>query len=159
MRQVSFIVKDLAPSQQSYYLVQNLNGWLTNPNNDSILFYQNLVRPLVIPKCSALNCAEIIGYGKTLVATTLETALIMLNSATTTDRWFYVQDLEYLRDAHRNYEMAVKVYRSPRLKLITRSEDHRIALEKCFNCEVAGVVENYDFNKLMEILDKGDNEV
>lgn len=155
--QIGVIVKDLSSSQLNYYLLKNGNKWIENAKNDIIVFAQSIVRPLILPKFSVMNCVEICGFHGSLVATTLETAALMLNVATTTKRYLYCNDMEYLRGQFRNYAMAAQIYRNPRLELICRGRDHAIAIENCFNRPVKYCMEDFNFDQLLEII-KDNNE-
>lgn len=155
MKQLGFLVNNLSASQLSYYLLKGLNKWAEDPNNDPTIYVMQVERPIIVPKLSIMNLAEVAGMRGTAIATDIETAGVMLDCATTTSRFLYIWDTEWLRGPQRIYENHAKVIRNPRLKLLCRSIDHKIAVENCFNVKVAGIVDDFNLEQLLEIIQNG----
>ena len=119
---VGILLNNLQPSQISYYAVGTING-LLRKGFDAIVFVKNLCVPSTRPFCSIMNQCEAIDFDGLLIATDLDSAEFLLNINTECKKVFYVWDLEWLRGAN-NFLKNMEVYRSQKLKIVVRSEQH-----------------------------------
>lgn len=151
MNNFGFLVDSLGQTQLSYYLVENLNKWISN-KNDATIFFENVGLPVVFPRFAQMNVAEMSSFRGALVATNISTARKLMFAASSSHLYFYVWDLEFLRGRQRDYMYHLEVFQSPRLKIICRNEDHKIAVENAFNVKVLGCVENFAMDQFQKLL-------
>lgn len=143
------LLNDLGPSQVSYLFIRNTANWLgSHSSHDVIGFYADQVSPCIPINFSVMQMNEAWDFHGRLIATNLQTARRCLGFPGTRDRWFYVWDLEWLRPGQRNYRDLAQVYRNPNLKLIARSEDHRVAIEDAWNRSVEAVIPDFNMERL-----------
>jgi len=151
MKNIGFLVDSLGQSQLSYYLVENLNKWIGN-QKDATIFFENVGLPISFPKFAQMNIVEMASFKGPLVATNISTARKLMFAATSPHLYFYVWDLEFLRGRQRDYMYHLEVFMNPRLKIICRNEDHKIAVENAFNIKVLGCVENFAMDQFQKLL-------
>lgn len=147
---LGFSIKDLGPSQLSYYAVKNTNAYVRSNHDISIIgFYENLIVPCVRPEFPVMDMVEVFGYDGNVVATDLNSAAKLINSFSPAQRFFYVWDLEWMRLPYKQYEALYRIYNSPKLKLLARSDEHARAIENCWDKKVTGIVENFNYEQLL----------
>ena len=151
---VNILVPELGPSQRNYYLIRNLNHHLEqkgNINNVNV-FAENLSRFCLTPAFAVMNVAEAWGQPGNFVATSLSTASKLMTYPMAKRKFFYVWDLEFLRGEQRSYDNYAPVYLNKDFELICRSKEHADIIYNSFNLVVDHVVENFELNKLFEIM-------
>ena len=149
---IGVVVNDFSCSQLSFYAVRNINQACDNsPKHDYIGFFENLANNVIEPSFCLMNISEIWGFDGVLVATSASTTLTLIKSVTQSEKYFYVWDLEWLRDPD-NYHTLLTIYRHPDINLIARSETHAKAIENFCNKRVVGVMEDFNLSDLEEII-------
>ncbi len=94
---LGFIVDDLSSSQINYCLVKNCNNFIENESSINIqLFFEDNFNPCVPPKFARFNVKDAFVFDGHLIATSLKTAKT-LKTLYRPRKYFYINDLEYLR--------------------------------------------------------------
>jgi hypothetical protein len=153
MHNLGFLVRTLGASQEAFQLVKNANHAITEDNN-IIVFSETPNMPCIQPNFCNMQLAEAWGYKHPLIATRLVLAKKLLSFPGTQEKYFYIWDLEWLRypSQIKNYNAFAGIYRNPKLKLIARSKSHKDIIEDCWNVLVTGIVEDYNINQFIEII-------
>lgn len=147
---MGFVVDSLLSSQLSYALVYNSNEWLTkNYELNLALFYQEQWLPSIWPDFAQFHVSETVAFDGTLIATSLSTAFSIKN-ATRANRFFYIQDLYYLRRGCDQKQWDL-VMNDKNLKKFTRSTDHHDELKRAGYDIEFGVVPSFEIEKILEI--------
>ncbi len=115
-------------------------------------FFCDIVRYSQLANFAMFNIVETFSYTGHIFATSLNLANKLLNSPCSI-KYFYIWDLEWIRRTF-PYESYAQIYRNPKLKIIARSDSHKIILENNFNIKVFDVMNDWDRNKLVEICQK-----
>lgn len=146
-------VPDLQPSQLSYLIITKLNAWIKeHPNDDIIVFVENIEKHCLPAAFAVMDISEIWGYNNPVVATTVSTAEKVLNCPSVTKKIFYCWDLEWIRLTQKNFEPLSAIYGNGEFQIITRSIDHSIVFQQCWNREVAHVCDDFDIQQIGDVL-------
>jgi hypothetical protein len=141
MHNLGFLVRTLGASQEAFQLVKNANHAITEDNN-IIVFSETPNMPCIQPNFCNMQLAEAWGYKHPLIATRLVLAKKLLSFPGTQE---YPSQIK-------NYNAFAGIYRNPKLKLIARSKSHKDIIEDCWNVLVTGIVEDYNINQFIEII-------
>jgi hypothetical protein len=155
VKQCGFIVNTLFHNQLTYYLIKNLNEYISSQvcaEIDPILFYEDMKPSSITPLCSTMHVAECWTYNAPVIATTLSGANKLINIPGPTKKFYYPYNLEWIRPQIPQYEAYAKVFCDPQLHIIARNEDHKLVIENCFNIKVAGIVNDFDIKELIGII-------
>ena len=126
---IGVIMNDFSCSQLSFYAVRNMNKRSNKSAEHSYVgFFENLSSNVMEPAFCIMNMSEIWGFDGAIIATSASTALTLIKSVGQCKKYFYVWDLEWLRDPD-NYHTFLNIYRNPNIKLIARSETHAKAIK------------------------------
>ena len=141
--------KHLLPGQLSWSVISEVNRVKKERKDIDLALFVEEISPVVMPPlCGIFNPSEIYLFNDVLITTCVETTLMAIGSMKP-NVYFYINDLEWLRRGKQDFFMNTSAYRHPSVKLIARSEDHRVAIENYANKPVAKVLEEFD---LLEIL-------
>lgn len=147
--QIAFLVDDLGPSQQSFFLIQALNKWLQgSTENDAAVFCRTSRPPCSSPAFPVFSLADFPGYPGVAVATNWACADFLLATQGPKKRAIYVQDLEWSRRPGA-YEDWYRVYGDPSLHMLCRGPSHADVLSKAWNRAV-NFVPYFDVNEILE---------
>jgi hypothetical protein len=152
LNSLGFMVNDLSFSQASFYLINYANKAVMNDGHEVIVFYENPVLPCLGASFSLMQMHEAWDYSGPLIANNINLASKLINLPGTSEKYFYVWDLEWTRVRNKHYHTLARVYRHPNLKLIARSLCHSRIISSCWNVDVVGIVENYNIDKIIEIV-------
>ena len=148
---IGIIIKDFHPSQLIYYSVKYANLLVNQGGEYDITFFYEQLSPISIkPSCAIMNISEIWSFTGTLIATNLESALLLTKVISSANKIFYVWDLEWLRQ-YKNYLYNIQVYLSNELKLVARSIDHAKAINKYCNRNVNAVIPNCQLVEFLNV--------
>ena len=121
---IGIILPNLEMSQLAFETINTINQEIsTNNGYDYRIFFENLSARCLDVMCSTMNLSEVYSYDGLIISTTLDNTRTSLNAVGNLQRAFLVWDLEFIRNQN-NFVENLKIYRDPRLKLITRSNDH-----------------------------------
>ena len=149
-KKIGIIHKDWRNSDCAYWALNSTNSIVDKTNIDITLFYEDLPDFVIPPATGSMNFHDIWGFDGLTIATNLDQANALSKVVGNHPKIFYVWDLEFLKDGKRNFLYNVNIYRNPRLKLVTRSEDHAKCLSNYCNRKVDSIIENFDLFKFWE---------
>ena len=151
---IGVILEDLGMSQLSYSVISNINKACEhNSENDYIIFFNNMVAPVIPPNCALMNSSEIWSFDGHLIGTSVATTLMALKSINSAKKYFYVWDLEWTRHAqHRQYSQDIPAFRSRGVSLIARSKEHAAAIQNYSNRKVSHIVPDFDIENMHEVI-------
>lgn len=93
MKEISFVVNNLGHSELSYDLIRTVNK---HPENSNSIFYQNVSKPPIVPKCLVSNLTSLPLINGTAVVFNLECAQLLNNAGCKTRNILYLYDMEWL---------------------------------------------------------------
>ena len=85
------------------------------------------------------------------IATSIETANLLLKTNNACNRYLYLWDMEWLRNPLA-FENISEILSDDRISLIARSNSHKDLIENFCNREVIGVVDDWNVDQLQELL-------
>ena len=150
MKKIGVLINNLGPSQLAYYLIKNGNKFVKNGDKDLIAFFYEIVPECMRPNFSLMNLSEAYNYNGILVATDANSASRIIEFPGTTNRFFYVWDLEWVRFPNKQFEDLSIIYNNDKLPLIARSKTHYDLLKKIWK-EPIGICENAKIEDLYKI--------
>lgn len=145
---MGFLIDDLSQSQLLSDVLRT-----TKNSHEAVLFIRR-VEPAWDPvPVGVFSWADAWGFKFPLVATNLDSAFQLIRFPATPRRIFYVNDLEWLRHHLWNgpppYHALAEIYRSPKLELVCRSEDHSATVAAAWNVTRPRVVSLCDAESLV----------
>jgi hypothetical protein len=148
---IAAVVDDLTLSQSSFYMIKSFNELGKKLDNQPFCFYQNLssrpIKPL-FSICHVYYASYF--YNGMIIATNFNTLRTLKNIHTNSKKYFYVWDLEWLRDEF-DYMKNVELMRDENITLIARSLEHSNIIGDYCNRSVMHVVEDWDSKKLEKL--------
>lgn len=142
---LGIIVSSMGKNQLAYHISKAATS-------NFVVFYENLAKPWFVLPFAIMNIGEAYDFRGPVVATTLISAEKLLKFPGPTSRYFYIWDLEWMRETGMTYEELSNVYNNPQISLIARNEDYARVIERCWNRSPIDVVENCDMAKLMKVV-------
>ena len=155
---LGFLVDNLGASQLGYYISRNVGDYLENNPQDSITcYYENFEVKCAQTNFATMNIIEGWDQNGTMIATSEQTAKKLLNFVGTNEKFFYVWDLGLFYElvAGRKYLKTFdmqNIFFEEDLTLICRNNLHAQLIENNFNRKVIYTVDNFDIDKIMEIV-------
>jgi hypothetical protein len=147
---LGFAVQDLASSQIAYTLTYNCNEWLHKEFRINIaLFYQAQWLTPIQPEFAQYHMANSVAFTGSLVATTADTAF-SIRPATRAKRFFYIYDLEILRN-NSNREYWDIVMNDDTITKFTRSKSYLDYLKDLGYQIDERIVPSFEIEKILEI--------
>ncbi len=158
VNKLGMIINNLGSSQLAFGAINSGNQFVKQEErSDFILFYYELAPECAKPEFMVCNLAEAMNYNGSLIATNLNSAARILEFPGTQSKYWYCWDLDWLRMQNRDYDELRKVYESPRLKLIARSERHAKIIRNAWRDPV-GIVENANVQQLWNVVKQNEAE-
>ena len=150
---IGILVRDLVPSQLSYFLIKNVNQKCSESvDHDFVVFFENLSGKIIEPNFGMMNTTEVWSFEGHLITTTISTTLTAIKSMSPSQKYFYVWDLEWLRDLGKNFEYNIKAFIDEDINLIARSETHAKAIKNYCNRDVVGIVDDFNLEELIGVI-------
>jgi hypothetical protein len=115
------------------------------------VFFENLVPPIISPKCATMCTNELPSFTGCIITTTIDTTSMAIAHNGNKDNRiiFYVWDLEWLRKNKNiylyNYNAMVKAH-----KLIARSNKHAKAIENYCGRKVDSIMSEFNISELIK---------
>ena len=153
LKNINVLLENTGASQISFCVISELNNLTkTHPNIDPIVFYEDKHKNCLPANFAVMQISEAWGQLGPIIATSFSTARSLCEFPSS-KRFFYVWDLEWIRDVQlKKYEEYRSVYSDESLSLIARSDHHKKAIENAFNREVKFVVSDFDIKHIMEVI-------
>lgn len=140
--QLAFFIESMAPSELIFRILMDS---MEQDKYNCLVFWEQLSRAPTKHLCANMHVSEAYGYNGPVIATSLKTAYKLLQFPSPNPKFFFLNDIEWLRFPHKQFEVLESIYRNRELNLLVRSEDHKKLVESCWNRKVDMVVNNYDF--------------
>lgn len=158
IKKVGFFVPHLGPSQQSFFLLDNLYRL---PSRDfcPFIFYEDISNPCIEPMCAIMPIMEAFTFDGIIISTNCSTAQKSLKCPRATQRYFYSWDMEFLPNqglaANKNYLYYADTYKNPKLEIITRNKDHEELVQYTFERDSYANIDNFDMRDLWNAINTG----
>ncbi len=121
---------------------------------DPIVFFQRLEIAHARYRFGLMASSELWGFKGTAIATSLNTAELLLNCISPQKKYLYLWDLEWMKNdikQCKNVDYLYKIYNDPNLHLIAKSKEHYDIIKSCWK-EPVGIVEGFDYERLIELV-------
>ena len=151
-KQIGILLEDLSASQLTFYTIKNINDYLEKSDIDFVVFFQNSTTSMITPRFSTMSVSEMWSFNGIVIATSVTTALSMQKTCTPGEKFFYVWDLDWHRQSGLEFEYTIQAYNDPKLNLIARSSSHAKAIKNYCNRDVCGIVDNFNIDQLIGVI-------
>jgi len=155
MINITAVLNDLGPSQKSFYFIKNFNELSKNPNFSCSAFLCNIGMPVTKPLFSCSSVSFFSDYFGIAISTSIAEADTLLKSHNNSKKYLYLWDMEWLVRSM-NYSQVCKILLDKRLKIIARSKSHAQIIENFCNKKPIGIVEDWNNEQLLTLLEKQD---
>ena len=151
-KQIGVLLEDLSASQLTFYVINNINNYIEKSDIDFVAFFQNSTTSIMSPRFSTMSVSEMWSFNGIVIATYVSTALSLQKTCSPIEKYFYIWDLDWHRQNGRDFEYTIQAYNNPQLNLIARSSSHAKAIKNYCNRDVCGVVDNFNIDQLMGVI-------
>jgi len=143
--QIGIIVPDLAASQLSYLITQQINQ--SQMYVDYVVFQQHPLPPMQKVYTSILPIYEITKFKGILIGTDLDAARYMIKLPSPSRKLFYPWHLEWLRHGN-DFMSTIKVLMSPRIEVIARSQSYADQI-RIMNREPSAIIPDFNIGGII----------
>lgn len=150
---LGIFTNDLSMSQKGYYLIKNLNDLVDKHPLWNICVFRTIRSPLPVkPNFAIMAQGDGWGFEGVVISTDLDTTYKIKQLFRPQKRYFYVWELEWLyMDDIVLYSTLVPVLLDPDVELITRSEEHNLAIQNAWK-KPKFIMDNFDYKILEKIV-------
>ena len=154
--QIGFLVNETVSSQKSFNLIKNINEYIEENGNkeDFVVFFENSTSSVLNPKFALMSFNEIWSFHGILIATDASNCMSMQKSFSCSKKFFYVWDLEWMRNHGKEFESTIQAFSNPEVTLLARSKDHAKAIENYCNRKVEHIVNDFNLEKILRIINE-----
>jgi hypothetical protein len=153
------IVPTLDMNQLAYETISIINREIASGSKDDYrIFFEELVPRCIDPACAVMNITEIFSYDGILISTTLDNTKLSLKTLGNIKRYFYVWDLEFLRN-RKDYIDNIQIYRNPNIELIARSNDCAKAIKNYCGRTPSMIMPNFSFQEIKKHMETNNERV
>lgn len=149
MNRIAAVVDSLSVSQCSHSLINSFNA--LSKDNDVYCFYTNLSPVIETPDFSVMNIYHLASFHGNVFCTNIFGARILSQIATKSRKFLYLWDLEWLREPA-DFKENLSILNSPQLEIVARSSQHALLIENYTNKTVRHVMNDWNPNQLLEII-------
>ena len=103
-----------------------------------------------------MNTTEVWSFQGHLITTSISTTMTAIKSMSPAEKYFYVWDLEWLRDHGKNFEYNIPAFIDEDISLIARSKTHAMAIKNYCNRDVIGIVEDFNLDQLIGAIEQNE---
>jgi len=150
MKKINFLVEHLGSCQLAYYLIRCGNA-LAHDGYQVIAFYDKLSKCVLRPEFPTMQMVESWAQSGITIATSIPTAVDLLDFPGADIKFFYVWDLEWMRGPQRMWGPLYDLFTHEDLKLIARTNVHAQVIADAFNRQTEYIIENLDAAAMKEI--------
>lgn len=157
MIKIGFVVENLSSGQIPYTLIKSTNKIVENSIDTCIVaFMEENTAPCITPRFARFHIANAFLFDGILIATSLRTASLIQNF-TSNKKYYYINDLEYLRK-NVNQDEWRSILSNKDIKKFARCHDHLQELSKD-GYDIIGTVRDFDIDTILKLTDgiKNDN--
>lgn len=142
---IGFMTPSSGASELSYNILRRA---MERDDLDTFLFFLQIDKPCIFSTVCQMFYTQAYGFDGPIIATDLNTAGKLIQMPTPFQKYFFINDLEWIRFPQKNYYELEEIYRNPQLTLLARCEDHKKLIESCWNVKIHRIIENYNFFQL-----------
>lgn len=139
-KKISFLVDNIEYSELLFDISLFVSRHIDD--HDILIFFKNNGKPYVYPQCPMMNICDLYGYTGSVVATSIDTARILISAVGPQQKIFYPYDLWTSLPSF-SYGSLASVIKHPSLEKFCRSENHQNLIDNNFD-EAYNTVENFD---------------
>lgn len=140
-KKIAFFIDDLNYSQLNFGIFNQITK---NYNYDINIFCRNLNNQSINLNTGIFNISDLFGYTGPVISTSLTTTQVLLNCPSPF-KYFYIWDLEWIRIKQKNFKVLSEIYNNSSIKYITRNNDYKDIIEKCWNNKISYTIDNFSF--------------
>lgn len=150
---IGFIFNHLAISHLTYLGLNSINKLCkTYAGIDVCIFTQHIVPSCVPHLCPVFGISDLARWHHyPLISTSIETTVAALFSNAPLV-YFYCFDPEFIDKPHFESSDLKSAFRDPRVRIITRCDDHKQLIEEEFGIKVCGIIPDCDVEKLAKLV-------
>jgi len=137
-----FMVQSIGASQLTFTLMMRA---MEHAGLDVSFAFEKLDKPAHASISSYFHSSDCYGYDGPVIATNLVSAKKLIRFPSPKPKFFFCDDIEWIRFPQKQYESLEAVYRNQNLTLLARCNDHARLIESAWNVKVDNVIENYNF--------------
>lgn len=142
------ILDDMSASDKTYHIMNSLNEHVENNRDEIFGFVANVSKKVIPTNFAYSNCSDISNFQKgLLIATSLDTADILVKTRVSSKKCFYVWSLEWLIQPY-NYSGLKALISNENLKIITRSQLQADIIKNNYDVVVDGIDEDFSLEKI-----------
>jgi hypothetical protein len=149
---IGFIFSHLALSHRTYLGLLSINQFCRNYTGvDICIFSQHLIQPCVPLLCPVFKVSDLIRWGNyPLVTTDIGTTIEALSSNASVI-YHFCFDPEFINQPHMESSELKSAFCDPRIRIITRHEDHKELIEAEFGISVCGIIPDFDVEEIVQL--------
>lgn len=147
MIKLGFLIDKPDRSQRFYQMAKEINK-VTSIDNDIIVFYYEMGRILTTTKFAMMEMSKCLKYDGILISTCVQTTRALINNQNASQKYFYVQDLEWINN-NLSFKENNEVYNSE-IELIAPSVDYANIIERVWKKPIA-IIEGFNYEQLTNI--------
>ena len=148
---VNILVDHLGSCQLSYYLIKCVNQ-LVGEGYSVIVFYDKMSRHVLRPAFPTMQMVECWAQPGITIATSMNTAINLIDFPGPQHKLYYVYDMEWMRGAQRMWGAFHDLFTHPELKLIARTPEYATIIENAFNKKPEYTMDNFNPSSMKDIL-------
>lgn len=149
------LVHDTNISDLNYHVMSELNN-MSN-THEVFLLTNNISSRVIEPNFAIINSSRVAcTYDAIVIATTIDTARLLIKAAINSRKVFYLYQLDWLYLPF-NYNEVYDVINSD-LELIVRSKNHANLIEKVFGRKVDNIVPEFRLDEIWNLLENTKND-
>lgn len=150
---VGFVFSHLAMSHKTYLGLLSINQFCRNHTGvDICLFSQHLIQSCVPLLCPIFNTLNLIRWGNYPLITTDIVTTIEALSSNANVIYHYAFDLEFIDKPDIESSDLRQVFCDPRVRIITRHDDHKELIEAEFPIKVCAVIQDFNVEELIKFV-------
>lgn len=148
---VNFLVEDMGSSQLAYKLIRCANG-LVADGYPVVTFYEQMSRHILRPAFPAMQIVEAWAQPGITIATSINTAVNLIDFPGPKYKLFYIWDIEWLRGPQRIWGALYDLFNHESLQLIARTDEYATIIHNAFNRKPEFIMENFELSTMKGIL-------
>lgn len=148
---IGVLVDEVKNDVKSYIIFRELNK--ISEKNNCYLFTNSVKHIPIKPRFSIMSSIEALHHDGILIANSIITSQIAINSITATDKYFYMWDMDWMNIKGLKCAQLKNIYYNKEISLIARSYYHYDFAKKLF-AEPKGIVHNWNAEKMMRLINE-----
>jgi hypothetical protein len=139
------------PSQQWNTILPTLEKFTRHTNISPMIFCDILPTQTITAKIPIFSLVDAFGFDGITIANNLSSAHSSLLLPNVKQRYFYMWDLEWLLPDYLDFHMAHSIYTNPKMKLISRHQNHYDIFKKCWKVPDF-IIEEFNYDDIYKLL-------